>query len=249
MKINNEPLGDLTKRIGYLCNLCGWAVPGHDKMQVVIDFLRQEYGYHDVDDLGNAFHAFAAGRLDEKLDQSLKAMAPPSIARIMQSYSRIKMANTSSQPSKDEGRSYISDENKDLIYKNFGRTVLFTDEVLPAEREFLMRYWIGKQQEQFYTHQRADLLTPSSFDFLIEMKDMVLTGNQLRYKTVNGYVLLCDWDEVEDKGTRLKVSEDLALEKSREDGFRKLMSPLAGGSLTDAIKRAAVAIYYDKIKL
>lgn len=241
MTISQLPDADLIKTFKYICNLCGYPEVGHEKLPVLIDFLRLNHGHNTTDELTDAYRALASARLEEKVDnfKSLNGMAA---SRVLQAYMRSRKKDTSFQTN-DKGR--LSDDNRELIHSYNGETVMFNHEVTPDMRKMLMRHWIQRQKENYMEIKRADLLTATSFDFLMEEGTVRISGEMFQVFTDNTYKDICPWEEIERLGKRLVATEEMQINKNRSTGFRRMLSPSAGGSQKDGIKRMAVAVYFD----
>lgn len=244
MNLSSMPRDEFERLVGYITNLCGYPAVTSDKMNVLIDFLRVNHGHNTSDELTDAYRALASARLEEKID-NFKSLTGMSASRVIQAYMRTRKNKESNLPKNDSG--YLTDDSREVIRGYNGRNVMYNHEVSDDERKVLMRHWIGKQQENYSELKRADLLTASSFVFLENEGTLRVKNGMLQKFQDNLYQDLCPWATVEDRGKRLVASESIMMSNARETSFRRMMSPSAGGSVEDGIRRMAVAIYFDSL--
>jgi hypothetical protein len=242
MTISQIPRSEFEKTIGYITTLCGYPALTQDKMNVLIDFLRLNHGYNTADELTDAYRALASARLEEKVE-SFKSLSGLSASRVLQSYLRAKRKDTA-QPAAGDRK--ISEENRKIIKNYNGRDVIFQDDLTTDERNTLMRHWINESRLNYKQINRPDLITSTSFDFLSNEGTLRVHENMLQRWTGHDYVDLCSWSVVRERAGKLVYQEEMMFSKN-SDHARRMMSPVAGTGIDNAIKRMAVAIYFDSI--
>lgn len=246
MKISNAQPHEFEATVKHICTLCGFPAVPPDKLNVMIYFLKDNHGNNTLEELQSAFSAMAAGRLDEKMD-NFKSLTGLSASRILEAYRRqnTKAKGTTNDP--PEGRSWATDETREIIRNYNGRIIQFNDEVTRDERDMLMRFWINKHYKTYKENGRDDLLTTGTYDFLME-KGILRIENETLQKLSGDYNIdLMTWRDVKELGRRLKAKEDLQQNSSRS-GFRAMMKKTDVKPLEFAEKRAAVAVYFDSLK-
>lgn len=229
--------------IGYITSLCGYPTVSTDKMNVLLEFLRETHGHNTSEELSEAYKALAAGRLDEKMD-NFKSITGMSASRVLQSYLRNKKTET--QTYAPEGRSFASDDTKELIFKYNGRQVMFNDEVTQDEHYMLMDHWIEKHLENYRLLKRPDLLTSTGFDYLEKKGILRVSGGMLQKKFMDSYMDLKAWTTIETMAVRMKFEEDSMITKNRSN-LKKMLSPTIGMPLDEVKKKVALWVYFDSL--
>lgn len=229
---------DFKRAFNQICSLCGYPAVKDDKIEVFINFLRYNHGTDTIDDLINAFNALAAGRLDEKMD-SFKSLTGLSASRVLSAYKRL---NTKSNPIEEDPRSRMTDENMELIFNRTGRKVYFNDDLNQDEKDYLMEYWMKENEKLYLASGRANGITATSFDYLINKGEIRKENDMLQIRRNGQFIDLCYWSEIERGGKTLKKEEDVILASIKVSPIRRA----AGKSVNeeDAIKRYAVMMYY-----
>lgn len=242
MRISQMSDLDLMRTFKYISNLCGYPEVSQDKSQVLLKFIREEHGHNTDTDLISAFTALAAGRLEEKQD-GLKSLTSLTASRVLQAYTRQKKIS-SKVDDIPEDKSVASEETIRLIQQYSNRVIRFNQEVTKDERAMLMDHWIGKQRENYKLYRRVDLLTSTSFDYLEHNGTLRIKDDAFTMWDGKTYIEIARWSEIEELGINQKRREDITLNQKNVE-FRRMMSPSAGGSLKDAVKRVAMSIYFE----
>lgn len=240
MRLSQLPDNDFARTLKYVCNLCGFPEPNHEKQQVIISFLKANHGNNTDEDLIQAFTALASGRLDEKAE-SFKTLTGLSASRVLQSYARQRRVEAFNEL--PPGKTVANDETIKLIQQFSGRMIRFDQEITRDEHRMLMDHWISQQRENYRIHKRVDLLTSTSFDYLEKNGTLRVKGDYLQMFDGKTYINIVPWMNCQNQGNRLKAQEQLQLNTPTE--FRTMTSPSAGGSLSDAVKRVAMGYYFD----
>lgn len=244
MKIKDCSYNDFRVTVNYICSLCGFPMCQEDKAQIAFNFLRQNHGYNELDELQTSFEALAAGRLDEKMD-SFKSFTGLSASRVLQSHGRIKKQAEGNVPQPDAGKSFLTDENRILIMDRFQRNVVFNEDLTDHEKDYLMNHWIEINRQDYYKHGRADLLASTSFDYLEKNGTIRNHNGEFQYFQNNLYNTICSWSEIQAGGLRMKNQEDMAASKNKN--WKALMGRQSDSNLDGCIKRYAVSVYFDQI--
>lgn len=237
--LRNTSHEDFKKAFNQICSLCGYPAVKDDKTDTFINFLKYNHGSDTIDDLINAFNAMAAGRLDEKMD-NFKSLTGLSASRVLSAYKRL---NAKPNAIEEDTRSRMTDENTELIFNRTGRKVYFNDDLTLDEKDYLMQYWMQENEKQYLATGRADHITTSSFDYLVNKGIIRKENNTLQIYQNGQFVDICYWSEIERGGKTLKKEEELILSNVKVSPIRR--APGKSVNEEDAIKRYAVMIYYS----
>ena len=249
MKLKETSYADFEKTVSYICSLCGFPSVTGFKLNTLADFMRSEYGQSTLEDLQNAFVSLASGRLDEKLE-GVKSLTGMTASRVLQSYMRNRKQEQPAKIEQKDGkdRSFVNDENRQLLFDKFGRWYTFADELGDAENNYLMEHWVEENRKAYKGIRKPYLLTASSFDYFERMGTLRVKDGMLQYFENKTYNDLMPWSQVEQGGVRLKYSEETMLAKSREGSLiRNMGLRPAVVTLEDATKRYAVSVYFETI--
>lgn len=244
--MKNATYKDFEKTAGYICALCGFPAVSTDKMNTLVNFLRDNHGNDSLESLEAAFNSLAAGRLDEKMD-SFKSLTGLSASRVLTAYMRERNKSKGTVNEAPDGKNWTTDDTRQIIFNYNGRTVLFNEDVTKEESEMLMRFWINKHFNTYKQNGRNDLLTVGTYDYLMNKGILRIENDRLQKYDGDGYTDLMHWNQVKDLALRLKYTEDGML-NSNKAGFRSMMKKPEGKPMEFAEKRAAVAVYFDSLK-
>ena len=247
MRISEANQTALNSAYTYICNLCGYAALNQEKINVLTSFLRDQHGHNTAKDLMEAYNSLASGRLDEKMD-TFKSLTGLSASRVLCAHMREKAkAKGTISDEAPAGKSWASDDTREIIRNFNGRTVLYYEEVTPEERDVLMKHWINRHyvawDERANEPDRDAFLTTGTYQFLEEKGMIRIKDDQLQAWQDKAYVTIASMDDIRRVAVALQYREDTQMNAGKT--FRELAQKKVGTLTVDqATMKVIVGKYF-----
>lgn len=247
MKLSEISTADLKLTADYICSLCGYPSLNEEKLNVLSGFLRDQHGHNTAKDLMEAYNQLASGRLDEKMD-TFKSLTGLSASRVLCAHMREKAkAKGTISDEAPTGKSWASDDTREIIRNFNGRTVLFNEDVTRDERDALMKHWINRHYvawaERANKPDRDAFLTTGTYQFLEEKGLIRIKDDQMQAWQDKAYVTIASMDDIRQVAVALQYREDTQMNAGKT--FRELAQKKVGTLTVDqATMKVIVGKYF-----